>query len=367
VNDSEPQHGRPLPDTLDWEALEERGEPPVRDWAIEHWLGMGHVTLLAGRGGIGKSIIAQQLGTALALGRAFVGAIKRPRVTLMWAGEDDHDELWRRQRAICQRFSVSLGALRNRFHVEPLATIACSLFENVQGDMIRTSMLAELRAQIEALRAEVVILDNIARLYGGSENDRHHVSTFLAALGWAAEPTGAAVLLLGHVAKNQESEYAGSTAWENAARGRLWLTDKPPDKKPDTEDDETPLDLRYLAKRKVNYTSNDIAILRYTDGAYDVIQAPARSGMVAAIDHAHAAAIVLSSLSKLIALNFIASDARQSHQYLPGLILEHQMAEGFTKRDLTNAMHALVTEGKIVRTIEKAANRSGDRIRLTIK
>jgi hypothetical protein len=28
--------------------------PPAREWAIEQWLGMGHVTLLAGAGGTGE-------------------------------------------------------------------------------------------------------------------------------------------------------------------------------------------------------------------------------------------------------------------------------------------------------------------------
>jgi RecA-family ATPase len=232
--------------------------------------------------------------------------------------------------------------------------------------MIRTSMLGELREQINRSQAQVVILDNIARFYGGSENDRHQVSTFLAALNWAAEATGAAVLLLGHVAKNAESEYAGSTAWENAARGRLWLTDKPPDQKPNGADDEPLPDLRYLAKRKVNYTSNDLATLRYTDGAYEVIQSPARSGMVAAIDRARASKVVLAALAKLATLNFTASDAQQSHQFLPKLILEHQLAEGFTKRDLTNAMHQLVTNGQITRTMIKCSNRITDKISLTI-
>ena len=36
---------------LDWRTLAD-GEPPLRDWAIDHWVGMGHVTLLAGKGGV---------------------------------------------------------------------------------------------------------------------------------------------------------------------------------------------------------------------------------------------------------------------------------------------------------------------------
>ena len=58
---------------LDWRVLAD-GEPPARDWAVDHWLGMAHVTLLAGLGGIGKTLLAQMLASALALGRAFATA-----------------------------------------------------------------------------------------------------------------------------------------------------------------------------------------------------------------------------------------------------------------------------------------------------
>ena len=76
---------------LRWSTLA-LGPPPPRDWAISHWLGMGHVTLLAGKGGIGKTLIAQQLGSALALGRPFVDEIERPR-------HDSRDRVLQRETA----------------------------------------------------------------------------------------------------------------------------------------------------------------------------------------------------------------------------------------------------------------------------
>src|SRR5438128_1511526 len=84
---------------LDWRTLAD-GEPPERDWAIAHWLGMAYVTLLAGLGGIGKTLLAQMLESAIALGRPFIDVIAQPRTVLAWWTEDDHDEIWRRQVAI---------------------------------------------------------------------------------------------------------------------------------------------------------------------------------------------------------------------------------------------------------------------------
>src|SRR5215471_14825631 len=91
-----------VPTYLDLEALEEAGEPPARVWAIDHWLGMGYVTLLAAKGGRGKSLLALQLAVSLGLGRSFIAPINQQRNSLVWMGEDDDDELWRRMHAIAQ-------------------------------------------------------------------------------------------------------------------------------------------------------------------------------------------------------------------------------------------------------------------------
>lgn len=342
----------PLPTEIDWEALEERGEPPPRDWAVEGWLGMGHATMLFGRGGIGKSLFVQQLGTALALGRDFIAPIKQPRRTLLWASEDDVDELWRRQYAICQRFGIALSALRGKFHVLSLTKVQCSLVELIHGELIQTSTLPALAEQVMRLEAEVIILDNVARLFGGDENNRHHASQFIAMLNAAAEKTNGAVLILGHTAKPKDSEYSGSTAWENSARGRLWLTDKPPDKAENGEDEPpAQTDLRYLAKRKVNYSSTDLAILRYERGSYDLVTPTktALHGLPATIDRRNAQRVVLAAFSRLKAMGLDPVEATGSPNYLPKLIMEHSFGEGFTRHDVGRAMRELMNDGKMMR------------------
>jgi hypothetical protein len=330
---------------LDLRALAQ-GEPPKRQWALEGWIGMGHVTLLAGRGGIGKSIVAQQLGSSIAMGQDFIVQSQQKNV-LFWAGEDDHDELWRRQIAIAGKLDRPLGDFADHLYLIPLASEECALMDEVQGELIRTSILKELRDQIERWNIGLVILDNIARVYGGNENDRHHVTAFLAALNWACEPTGAACLLLGHVAKSKESEYSGSTAWENAVRSRLWITDKKPDAPDKESDEEPPEDVRYFAKRKTNYSSRDIAKLRYVDGAYDVLTAPARGGLISALENRNAKALVLRCLPKLLDMGYFATASPNSPNYLPKLLATHGMADGFARGDLARAVRELMVEGQI--------------------
>ena len=115
---------------LDWRVLAD-GEPPARDWAVDHWLGMAHVTLLAVLGGIGKTLLAQMLASALALGRAFVDGVPEPRTVLMWAAEDDHDELWRRQAEIARHFGAGLEQFAGRLFVESFVDRDCTLMEPI--------------------------------------------------------------------------------------------------------------------------------------------------------------------------------------------------------------------------------------------
>jgi RecA-family ATPase len=58
------------------------------------------------------------------------------------------------------------------------------------------------------LGAKLVILDNISHIFGGNENDRADVTQFLNLLNDLARAIGGAVLLIGHTAKAEGSEYS---------------------------------------------------------------------------------------------------------------------------------------------------------------
>ena len=224
-----------------------------RTWLVNHWLTYG-ITLLAGRGGIGKSMIAQTVGTALALGRPFIDEVTEPQTVLMWACEDDHDEVWRRQIAINDLLGCTMADIEGRFIVESRLGAANSMWTMPSARCRRAAALKEWHEQINDIGATVAILDNIAHAFGGNENDRHHVTSFVNGLASVTERP-VATLLLGHVARSQGSEFAGSAAWENAARMR-WLFDVGSRGEAGRRQDPEP-DVRYLAKRKANYSTND--------------------------------------------------------------------------------------------------------------
>jgi len=344
---------------LRWSTLA-LGPPPPRDWAISHWLGMGHVTLLAGKGGIGKTLIAQQVGSALALGRPFVDEIIRPRKVLMWAAEDDHDEIWRRQVNIAAHFGVELGAFAPNFIVESFADRDCTLMDcDGGGRLLQAPMLEELEQQIADYLAEVVILDNAARLFGGKENDRHQVTRFMAALNAAARAgtvegeTPPAILLLAHPGRAVGAEYSGSSAWESSARSRMFLTDRPPDAPPDDDDAEPTGEMRYLARRKANYSARDMRSFTYENGVLVPQEAAgAPGGLVGAMTDRRDDRIVLDAFRHLT--NGLAqqpTDGETSPNFLPKLIMQWKLNEGRQRRDLAGAMRRLMTDGKLKREV----------------
>ena len=105
------------------------------------------------------------------------------------------------------------------------------------------------------VKARLLILDNRGQIFFGNENDRS-VATFCSnLLAGVARDIDGAVLLLGHVAKAEGSEYSGSTGWDAVARSRLLLS-----KSADSSDQ------LILARLKANYATPDEVPLVWRNG-----------------------------------------------------------------------------------------------------
>lgn len=334
---------------LRWRDLAGR-EPPARRWVINGWLGYGHTTLLVGSGGIGKTLIAQQLGSALALGvPQYIDDIPAPARVLMWACEDDHDELWRRQVQIARYFDAGLDAFAENLYIVPRAGHDNVVASTEFGKLQFTGLERHLAEQVKDYKADLVILDNAAQTYGGNENDRHSVTVFLNGLsGFLGRER--ALLLLAHPSRAQGSEFSGSGAWENVARTRLYLGPKlPGDTSKPTEDAPEAEDCRYLCRRKGNYSAKDWRRFTLQNGV--LVPDQASGGLVASIRADQALDIVLKGLQSLTDKGLEASEGGRSPNYLPKLLLEYKLGGGRNRSELSAAMRALILDGRITKTI----------------
>ncbi|WP_018231416.1 AAA family ATPase [Thioalkalivibrio thiocyanodenitrificans] len=327
-----------FPAPLDWARLKDV-KAPERVWATRGWVPMGHTTLLAGLGGLGKTLLAQTLGTCLAMGRDYFDEVPESRKVLMWAGEDDADELHRRQEDICRWMDLDMGELEGRFMLHPCNGADITLAEQINGHLAPTSALKELREKVSDTKPEVIILDSTARVYGGNENDRHQVTQFVSWLDNAAQ--GAAVMLLAHPAKGQGSEYSGTTAWEGSVRSRLFLSPTLPDGDPDEGSDTD--DTRYLTRRKANYSGKDWRRFEYRDG----VLIPESAAPKQRFGPQYAQDVVLRALRKLTEMGTDATASTASPSYAPKVAKEYGLLDGIDKRQFAAAMREMLKAGRL--------------------
>lgn len=343
----EPQSGEdafnppPLIDPLRWGDE----EPPARRWIVDGWIPWRHVTGLYGPPGNGKSLLAQMLLTACALGQPWLGMqTARVKVFGLFC-EDEHDELWRRQHAINRHFACSSADLEGML-LTSLHGLPSMLMDFQDDGLAGTKLYDWLLGQVKEFGAQLIVVDTAAATFGGDENSRAQVTRYLnEILARIAHEIDGAVVLCAHPSKS--SDYSGSTAWDASFRSRLNLTRY-------EDDDEAPAEeltrLRILEKQKANYAGiGDKLILEWYDGYFRVQGAD--SGTVARIERnvreRQADEAFLAALDALTEQQRNVSHSPQAKNYAPRVMRSHQATNGFTKTDLAGAMDRLLNSGAI--------------------
>lgn len=200
-----------------------RGEPPEREYAWGTLLQLGLVTMLTGKGGIGKSLLAQNLCASVALGIPFLGLETARMKCLYSTCEDDRAELHRRLFGFAASRGVAIDQLDGWLFLVSLCgevDTALATFDQRGGTMEKTARWNQLEATVEATGVRLVVLDNATDFMAGDLNDIHQVAEFVNLLTSLAIKMNGAVVILHHPNKAGE-EWLGSVAWHNKVRARL--------------------------------------------------------------------------------------------------------------------------------------------------
>jgi hypothetical protein len=352
-------------DPAAWEGV----TPPVRRFIVGGMVPDGEVTLLTGEGGVGKTLLAQQLATcvatetALGKGVPFLGRETIQCKVMLFLCEDSEDELQLRQRDINNSMGLDMADL------SPVLRIASrkfmdnllSIWTSNTGVMKRTKVWEALRDDAIQFGAKLIVVDTIADTFGGNEIDRSHVRQFVqACLGKLAQETGGAVLALGHPSKAGQAAggdgTSGSTAWHASVRSRLYLQHAAKDKTGP---------YRRLQSMKANYgAGGDVFMLRWLRGAFDLVSSKTTApdagepgglpdeitaalktpSMGTAIDDA-----ILAGIEALAAEGVALSKAANSPHWAPRVLRRSSDALGiYPMDDIEAGWNRVVKAGRVV-------------------
>lgn len=247
-------------DLCNWQAL-----PPERNWVIKEWLPKGYVTAIYGDGGVGKSLLSQQLMTAVATGSPWLNLpIQQAKVYALLC-EDDEQELWRRQHAINSYFDVEMSDLTDNLRMISRvgADNLLMIFDGKDAGQL-TMFYQELLEDIKSFKPDLVILDTVADLFGGNENNRSQVRQFVQnCCARIARAINGAVLLCAHPSDSgiqRKTGTGGSTAWNNTVRSRWYFS-----RASNQENGNT----RILSRKKSNYgPMQEDLNLEWQDGVF---------------------------------------------------------------------------------------------------
>lgn len=323
------------------------GRPkPIRQFLVPELIPWRNVTMLAGDGGTGKSLLAMQLAVACTTGTRWMGHEVREGTALYFSAEDDADETHIRLRDICDSDRIDLPS---GLHIAFMAGRDCILAtENIKaGTLAATPLFARLNATIEAHKPALVVLDNLADIYGANENIRGLARQFVGMLRGLAIEHDCAILLLSHPSLTGISSgtgTSGNTAWNNSVRSRLYLK-----RQHDDPSEITDPDFRKLVSMKANYapTGGEVG-MRWELGRFVPTETPATA--TGSIDRA-----AIQSKSERVFLALVHrfnEEGRNispspSANYAPLIFAKNPQSEGVTKRQFEIAMDTLLSAGRI--------------------
>jgi archaellum biogenesis ATPase FlaH len=189
--------------------------PPEVPWIVDGVAVRGCLTLVAGREGVGKSLLTMALAVGVLRGED-VGpfATKRGRV-LVIDGENGATEIHRRLRAL----SVTLDV------ADRLA-----MYETEAADLLND--LTEIEAAIVDETPDLVVIDAFRTLWAGKENESDAAAPVINALRNLAARHECGIILLHHAGK-MGGEYRGSTAIGAGCQVVLGLDRAADDEEPD--------------------------------------------------------------------------------------------------------------------------------------
>jgi hypothetical protein len=193
---------------------------PARDRLYGNMILRGFVTVIAGRGGVSKSVVLLAVAVSMAIGRDLIGLAGgyevRPRRVLLINAEDDHDELMRRMQALLQTHKLpgaDLALMQQNLVLISAYGKSVQLLRYNDGKQIAKTTALE-RLENTAAGFDVAIVDPLVAFHGLNENDNGEMERVISVLREVA-----ARKRVGIVSAHHANKGGSSSDPDNAARG----------------------------------------------------------------------------------------------------------------------------------------------------
>lgn len=179
-------------------------EPSPTDWLLRDFLEAEALAVLFGASGSMKSFLALDMGLCIASGLLWHGhAVPRPGPVIYVAGEGFRGLGKRLQAWLVDK---GIDAQRVRFHVASEAV----QFLDAVSLRAATTEIANLAEQHGNPR--LIIIDTLARCFGGDENRTEDMGRFVNALDRLRAQFGCAVLVVHHSGLAEQNRARGASA-----------------------------------------------------------------------------------------------------------------------------------------------------------
>lgn len=222
--------------------------PPKRLWAIDKLMALGKYAILAGLGGVSKTMMAIVWAAHVAIGKTWAGLSVAEGAVLMVLGEEDREEVNARFGAICRDMTdEERRKVMKRILAFPWAGKDMHLTRLTEGNPTETLLPDEIiklsheQAKRSDAPVRLIVLDHARLIIGGDPNDAQHVTEVTRVMTKIADTTGAAVLLIAHSPKSvigkskpkgksktgedaDAGDIAGSIAWVDNSRAAMVMT-----------------------------------------------------------------------------------------------------------------------------------------------
>lgn len=241
------------------------------------------VTLLGGHGGAGKSFLSLQFACAVVVGAEVLGHPTRECRVLYYSAEDGRKRLTRRLRNIVELYDYDEEKLKAN-----LCILDASELEPLYGETLEPSPdgkrfskilgpradFTNLQRMVEAFDPQFVITDGASDTFDGNEIARREVRAFIKLLRRVHPHRPVGVLLNVHIDRSSargtitsDDGYAGSGAWHNSCRRRLYLQ-----MKVEREDGEVVSEqfLLRIMKHQDGVPEPDMALIRGQCGLWQI-------------------------------------------------------------------------------------------------